>query len=497
MIWAAMSVCALAASLQAGIIHGIVIEQASSRPLARTRVQLQVVRGGRLETVSQAVTSRAGQYWFPSLADGAYVVKAVRAGYAESYYGRKRAEPVAVEGDSNAFAEIRMKKLGAITGRISDENLVALAGVEVIAYPARLPLRMAATAKTDDRGVYRVAGLLPGRYWVRTAAHTLEDGSGLLPTFFPGSPGTQEARILQVTLDGEAADADFLPLPGRLFRISGRVTGCPVNEKLARVTLSSDTGRKETQAPCEGRYTFEGLAPANYELAAEPASVPGRAAFAEQFVDQDTESAHLQMTLLPQVEVRMEGADNAAVPQDQIRVSLRRRDLAGEGSLSPLKKEMTPGYWEVFVQAPASHYFAKFSSLDMRRRGPRVGESKDAPEVFLGLAGFNRMTLTFSNRPAAIEGVVRSGGDPAAGAPVFLYPAGADLRKRLYGYKMLYTDAKGMFRFGGLPPGSYLLMSSEDLDEIHETTLADARAKSVELIEGRVERVELALEELK
>jgi hypothetical protein len=75
--------------------------------------------------------------------------------------------------------------MGAISGRVLDENGVGLQRITVLTYHARFPLRSVAEAKSDDRRVYRIAGLDPGRYWLRTAAAILDDGSGLLPTFGP------------------------------------------------------------------------------------------------------------------------------------------------------------------------------------------------------------------------------------------------------------------------------------------------------------------------
>ncbi|MCC6368265.1 MAG: carboxypeptidase regulatory-like domain-containing protein, partial [Bryobacterales bacterium] len=140
-----------------------------------------------------------------------------------------------------AFAEIRMRRLGAIMGRLVDENEVALPDVEVVAYRAQPPLRIAAKAKTDDCGIYRLSGLAPGRYWVRNAAAELEDGSGLLPTFYPGATGTEDARPLRADLDADTDGIDFRPLPGHLLTLRGRVTGCPPGEGSIRVTLSSGT----------------------------------------------------------------------------------------------------------------------------------------------------------------------------------------------------------------------------------------------------------------
>ncbi|MCC6390255.1 MAG: carboxypeptidase regulatory-like domain-containing protein, partial [Bryobacterales bacterium] len=154
---------ALATAAHAGIIHGVILENASSRPLPRTRVHLRVLENGATLQLATALTDSSGQYWFPSLRDGLYLIVAARRGYAEAPYGQQRAKGpgtlIPVQPNSNTFAEIRMRRLGAIMGRLVDENEVALPDVEVLAYRAQPPLRIAARAKSDDRGIYRLSSL--------------------------------------------------------------------------------------------------------------------------------------------------------------------------------------------------------------------------------------------------------------------------------------------------------------------------------------------------
>jgi len=153
----------LSAALAAAAHAGIVLENTSSRPLARTRVHLRVLENGATLQLASALTDSSGQYWFPSLRDGLYLIVAARRGYAEAPYGQQRAKGsgtlIPVQPSSNTFAEIRMRRLEAIIGGLVDENEVALPDVEVLAYRAQQPIRIAARTKSDDRGIYRLSGL--------------------------------------------------------------------------------------------------------------------------------------------------------------------------------------------------------------------------------------------------------------------------------------------------------------------------------------------------
>src|SRR4029453_1190108 len=139
------SLLAAAVCVEAGTIQGVVLEQASGRPLARTIVRLDPVPGVSRAPSLSTRAGRSGQFVFPAVVPGFYLLVAVRDGYFPAAYGQRlpigRGTPIQVTAESDLFAELRLRHKGAITGRVLDENGVARAGVSVLAYRARLPLR--------------------------------------------------------------------------------------------------------------------------------------------------------------------------------------------------------------------------------------------------------------------------------------------------------------------------------------------------------------------
>jgi hypothetical protein len=491
-----------AALAEAAMIHGIVIEQATSRPVARATVRLQTVVGGELRTLSTALTNRSGQYWFPSLEDGRYFVAAHRSTYFEMQHGQRRprgrGEPIVIKGAETAFAEIRLRKLGAIMGKLTDDNRVALPEINVIAYPAKLPLVQAATAKSDDRGVFRLAGLPPGNYWVRTAAKELEDGTGLLPTFFPMTTEAKDAKIYSVELDADLIDLEMQPLPGKLIKLRGNVAGCPPQERFLRVTLAFDSGRRETNAPCPlGPFSFDGLAPAAYEILAAPGTSTqvSVAAYEEAFFDRDA-VVNLQLTELPVLGVRAERPDQGQIKPGEFTVRLRRRDLAGAGDFVPAGN-LLPGYYELFFQTSGSNYVQQVSLFPDRKRIMSNQPPGLAPVVHLPQSGRASVTVRVSSQAAAVEGVVKQQGRISIFAPVYLHPMDADLSRRMNGSRAAYTDEAGRFRFAGIAPGRYWIISTMDLEEISNATLEHARASELLLQEGGTKQIELTMYEVR
>ena len=486
-------------STEAGVVQGVVIENLSGRALARARVRLQPVpKPGGGTRPMQIRVERSGRFVFLGVPDGLYLLIAEREGYFPCAFGTRRpsgqGKPIEVTRDSSFFTDLRMFRKASITGRVLDENGIGIAGVQVLAYRSRLPVRAVASGISDDRGVYRVHGLEPGRFWIRSAAFTLDDGTGLLPTFGPETRETREARVHETRLDSDTVDADVRPETGALFRLGGLLdcspTGTPVN-----VTLASETGKKILPGACGLPYTFGGLAPALYEILAEkPAG--GDAGYLEVYADRETTSANVALRPLPEVtfELRRSGSDSRArIP---LTLTGHRRDLSEIGIEREIKfpqDRLTPGHWELSATAGAGQFVESIASpYAVRRRGYRI-EPADAFDVFVEYQMFSRMQITISDQAGQIAGKVTSDSKNIPGVPIFLWPIADAAKRSLRGYVQVLSDTEGNYRFGGLPAGEYRILATFDLSEVDEQALDEARAIAVHVDASQTASVDLPL----
>ena len=494
---------AAAFSAHAGTIQGVVLEQASGRPLARTVVRLEPVpKLGTTTGPPLAMRAgRTGQFLFQSVAPGFYLLSGSRTGYFPAAYGQRlpigRGTSIEVTTDSNFFTELRLRRKGALTGRILDENGVATTGIPVVAYRARLPLRSAGSATSDDRGVYRIHGLDPGKYWVRSGAQTLDDGSGWLPTFGPQSREVRDARMHQVTVDSDTTDADISPEPGALFRIGGVVT-CDT-PGLVTVTLSSETGRRHAQTGCgfPFRYAFEALSPGVYELSAMLQNAPS-AGFLELFVDRDTDSANIQILQLPPMEIEVRRAGSNAVADIPVTLIGRRQDLSESEpprDIAGPRVTLPPGHWEFRARVPAGQYVE--SIVNMRvpsRRLSKPERPSDWFDVFIEPRVPARIRITVSDQTGLIGGrVVGEAGKAVPGVPVFLWPVAESARRSLSGPLQMLSDTEGRFRFESLPAGDYRILASFDINEIDCDLLELSRAPVIRAEASQTANVELSV----
>jgi protocatechuate 3,4-dioxygenase beta subunit len=479
--------CWAAHAAVAAVIRGVVLDRSTGRPLARSLVTLRPVDGvgGKPQSLR---ADRTGQFTF-SVSAGMYLLRASRDGFAPFQYGQREwksaGKPMFVEQDGSLYLDIRLRRYAAISGTVLDENEIGIPDQKVIAYPARQPLRIAATATTDDRGIYRIHGLEPGTYYVRAGAKQLEDGSGLLPTFHKETMAVDQSITVDAELDQQADEVDIRPLPGKLFRVSGRVISYPPVP--VTVTLSSDVGRVQTKTA--GAFAFEQIAPGTYQLIAEGDDLNGRgklAAYQEISVDRDRE-LQVPLNQWRDTEFHMEDEKGNHLDPATAKITARRKDLDGGSHAEVLtlvngRAALGPGRWEMSVVPPAGYYAVQLTG------------SYGVPDAQSGRAdGWNEVSLRdwgaimikLSSHPASVHGVVSGPGhDPAPGAPVYLEAFDKDTHKRLAELRTTRTDLRGQYRFNGLAPGLYRILSTFEYEKPDSDTMEAAGARLMTLSEG-------------
>jgi len=492
----------LASAVRAGVIQGEVLEQASGRPLGRTIVRLIPVPGQPSGTVRemQIRANGTGHFVFPTVPDGLYLLLVQRKGYSTSAYRQRRptgqGTPILVTRDSDLFAEFHMRRLGAISGRVLDENGIGLPDVTVLAYRARLPLRSVAEGKSDDRGVYRIAGLEPGKYWIRTAAAILDDGSGLLPTFEPLSRETRDARVQVVNLDEEAQDANVQPEPGSLFRLTGKIQCDRADGTPVTVTLSSETGKRSTRSACAGSYVLEGLAPAAYEILGTYDDPEGFG-FVELTLDHNSDLGNVQLMKAPTVDIEFRNSTDRSIVATPVTIIGHRDDLSGNDlpiKIPSPRATLAPGHWEMnAIPGPNQYVQAIQNQFRTGTRPWRTERPAEWFDVFIDQRATSRIQVMVSDRAGQITGTVALAGASIPGSPVFLLPAAEDARRSLGGVRQTLADTQGHFDFQGLPPGDYRIVASFDYSQADVEVFEEARAPTIRVEAGQGTVADLTL----
>ena len=486
-------VCCL--PLRAAVLRGIVVDNYTGRPLARAVVALLSVEGYTPVNFSVR-TDRGGVFTFPPVGAGAYLMNASRPGFATLKYGQKAwnapGAPIFLQADDSTFLQLRLQRLGAIAGTVWDENEIGFPEQDVVIYRATRPPKLVHKTKTDDRGMFRFGLLFPGRYLIRTLAHAIDDETTMLPTFYKEVGPVDDAAAVQVGLEEQATEINFKPLFGRLVKLTGFAIPPPQT-----LVLVSDMGEEPGGADAAGRFEFANLAPGRYEIFATLQTGPNNryayGAYQELALDKDTE-IRLPLQQAPTMDISYEEQSGGRIDPSQISVFARRLTLAGSGQSLRLKDraDIMPGRWELAVSRPSTLY--PVSILVNAHEIAPGGRAAGWHEFLASQGRLVQTRIRFSSRPAGVHGKVTGpGNDPVVGAPVYLEPIDAESHRRVGDLASTRTDARGQYRFVGMPPGSYRLLSTFDIEDPEEDVMDAARARLTVLKESSaaVEDLEL------
>ena len=470
-----------AGALPAATIRGMVVENQTGHPIARTTVTVEPVGSGSEKQITH--TNLSGIFEFSALAAGTYRLSAAKLEFATVQYGQKRwfspGMPIALETDDVASLTIRMPRFAAITGALVDENDVGLFDLEVGVYTDTRPPGLLATATTDDRGMYRFYNLRPGKYLVRSLAKTYDDES-YLPTFYRESRTVDQSHSVEVKMEEELGHVDFHAVAGRLFTVAGRVTtasGVPT------ITLSSDTGTETASIDGNGNFTFHPTAPGTYELFAQTFESKNRArlaGFQMLTVDRDLTDIRPQLLPLPFLGVRFEDSSGRALSPPEGALLIRRVDPASHGTETPFANgtALPPGRWELALASDSSYCVTAF--MPQQREARADGWN----ETIVTSGTQNIVKFVLSRTPATIAGTVKNAnGDPAAGVPVFVEPFDLEPSRRL-AMRSVRTDSKGRYSLAGLAPGVYRLLASSDYLMPEPAQMEAAQAAKITVEEG-------------
>ena len=481
----------LAGAAHAAMIRGMVVENQTGHPLARTLVVADPIAG----TAGGAKSTRTdlyGGFVFEDLPAGAFVVSAARKGFAPVQYGQKHWKsaglPVILEENQRMQIEIRLPRLGAIAGRIVDENDVGMPDHDVVVYRVAKPPQLVGHGTADDRGIYRIGGLEPGSYLVRTTARMYEEG-GYLPTFYHDVSTMDQAHTLEVTLDQQVEDIGIRPTPGRLFKLAGAATMPFMRDATISLTLVSDMGKEMVQAEMpSGKFMFNPQAPGKYELNMDGIANGAHYYGYQEFeVDRDLTDVRISGTQPPYVRTFLENSRGGMVDFHLMQMVARRKELSGPGEqqkidLSRDSVRLPPGRWEFGLQPSAAFYPIRFLANGTPVQGRAEGWNE---QVVVSTVGLNSAKFVLSDSPGAVHGTVTLGSQQVAGVQVFLEASEIEPARRLRETFVTRTDTHGQYRFTGLAPGNYRLLATFEYKSPGAAEFDIAGAASVKVEETR------------
>jgi len=514
----ALLICsiALAQSNPATTISGKVLLD-DGQPAAGANVEISAV-GVRKNRRNESVQcDETGSFKLTGLAAGSYSIEIVAPGYVTD---DATAQRVYRPGET---VTIHLVKGGVITGKVTDPTGEPLVNAKVKLQRLRdlngKRVRKGETSffgddfRTDDRGIYRAFGLLPGVYVVAADSDPTEpwlSGNSEIPTYYPST--TRDAAQELTVRPGDELSGIDIRFRGEAGRaISGLLTGAtdssqPFNSPglslLHAVTKDHVASTSPNQAKA---FVFFGIPDGEYELYARQigrtednsagspplrvsvkgadvtgltlrmipyASISGRviieaAKTGEARCDSKASPFVEAILLRPKSELRNPRTLNVVLGDRDEAYRPVAPDEKGEFTLPHLE----PDGYRVEADLPGENWFVRSMTL------PPVGAAKtktDAARSAIPLKAGEKLAgleITLAEGAASLSGRVaaKQGGNLPSRLRVHLVPAENTAADDVLRYRETIIKKNGSFEFKHLAPGKYWLLARSIPDTDKDT----------------------------
>jgi hypothetical protein len=503
-----VSACFLSATFAQGpdrssvaIIGGSVINKLTGAPVKNAHVIYTRIAPGENPRPSPISSETDAEGHFSiQLAPGSYRLWVERSGFARQVYG---AISPAGEGTTLTLAPgqqlsqmlFRVVPLGAIAGRVLDEDGEPLVGVgiQVLRFSyatGRRQLISVAGASSNDRGEYRAFGLRAGRYLLRATppgaplSRPLEVNA-LMPeaqdpyasVYYPGVLEVDAASPLPLAEGGELTDVDFhlrriraLTVRGHLVSPAERLSASQIQVVLAHNESNGASFIDRASAivdPATGKFEVRGVSPGSYLLVASqlfPGHVLGGRAPVEVSPTAAPEDVTVALATAFDLVgfVELEGAAPGSVPNLTVRLLpaeglvLSSQPLSRVGSDGSIRLTgITPGLWTVAVDSLPEGLWVKSESL--------ASNEIATGELALSESTRGQLRIVLAGNGGKISGTVTTDGQPCQ-ATVVLVPAAPELRLAHQLYRITNATDRGTFVMKGVRPGTYKLFAFQEIE---------------------------------
>jgi hypothetical protein len=517
-----------------GSIQGTVLSGATGQALRRAQVTLKPTDSKG--TSLYQTTDESGAFSFPKVATGRYSINVQRDGFLPLSAGRigdYKMPPIFTVNSGQIISSFvfLMTPSGVVSGKVKFDDAEPAVNVAVQLYRSyyergRHSYAAAASARTDDRGEYRVHGLEPGTYYVAALYQAPPRPADAQPevrtdalgnplpelsyavTFFPQVQKMSDAVPVRVAPGDEVAGIDIFLTLVHTVHVRGKVLsalkGGVIPSPTVTLRINDPDNTASVSAPMavtvdkDQNFDIQGVTSGPYLLMAsgteDGVALTGRAPINIG----DADVANADVVVGPESlwtgKIHMDDDDNAlpkgltiSLQPRRSTASLSQATVSENGEFSvPFVPDET---YDLYVlNGPDNSYLKSVRIANSERLSQGLEASPgDAPpplDVRLGSQGGQVVGRAVTADPKVV----------ASGATVALIPDPA--AGRIQAYQTTHADEYGNFLLKGLPPGKYVLVAwlgSPPCDVYNPDDLAacQAQGSSVTVDEAEQESVQL------
>jgi hypothetical protein len=483
-----------------GVIQGTVLSGGTGQPLRRAQVVLKPT-DSKISSTFQS-TDESGGFSFPKVATGRYTITVQRDGYlplASGRIGSYKMPPIFTvqSGQTISSFVFTMTPSGVVSGKVKFDDAEPAVNTAIQLYRSfydrgRHGYAAAASARTDDRGEYRLHGLEPGSYYVAalyqappkpSGAEELErkDSNGnpvpelsYAVTFFPEAQKMSDAVAVKIAPGGEVAGIDIFLTMVHTVRVRGRVIGALQGGVVAspNVTLrwNDPDNTASVNAPInvtvdkDQNFEIRGVTAGPYLLMASGveggATLTGRVPLNVGDADVGDVDVVVGAESMWSGKIRVDGdeANPATALPPGLVISLQPRRAITSPTRAQVSEsgEFTVPFvpdetYDLYVtNGPSNSYVKSVRVANAERLDQGLeasaGGVPPALDVVLGAHGGQVLGRAVTTDPKVV----------ASGATIALIPDPP--MGRVQTYQTTQADEYGNFFLQGLPPGKYLLV---------------------------------------
>jgi uncharacterized protein (DUF2141 family) len=455
-------------------LGGMVINDKTGEPVRRALVQ--IIRFGSPEEFQKAgpegykpltrsaFTDSGGEFHFNGLPSGRYTVTSQKPGFTFIPSTDKPGPSFVDLSASTEGVRVNLAPLGVISGKVVDQDGLPRIGVNVVALSVRIQdglkqITSDRSVSTDDRGIYRLWNLTPGKYYIKAAgfggatrlvagdSNAFAGDESFTPVYFGGGKTLDSAAAVEIG-PGSEAQADLALTSEPAFKIRGTIRNFVPRRSVKFELVRGDDEASAVRATVNndtGRFQLEVVVAGSYVLRATQDENTGETPVTVRSSDVDGVSLGLMPPVDIPVVARVIGNQGCTARIQPVgRLSDQRNSfgkMSQESGGATAIRGVSPGKYRVLIQCFG-------------------GYARSAMSGSHDLAADPMLTVEPGVSPPPIEIAVSPGGGTIKGKLAFDGPSATVLLVPQFssatGPQVFNLPNQREFQFAGLAPGSYL-----------------------------------------
>jgi hypothetical protein len=499
-------------------IAGTLVSKADGHLLSSARVT--IVDVNQSDRRGFVITKEDGKFAFNNLPAGKFSLSGAKRGFISAAYDQHDQFSTAIVTGAGLDTENLVLKLSpnaTITGKILDESGDPVRHAQVALYSVDHrggvdEIHQTRSSQTNDLGVYEIANLMPGTYFLSATArpwYAVHPQSEGLKKQSQEEQPTSVDRSLDVayplTYYADETDPDSAtPIPirgGERVQVDIHLNPVPALHVIFRVPTYNQAAKiftiPQLEQPAFDGSTYVQAGQSSFrqdgtiEMTGIPAGRYNVRFFAQEHRfqmigvdigkdDQQIDASNAQADAIAKVSVRLAGG---SPPPKQLRIGLRTnaRRFANVKKLDEKQQaefdQLAPGKYEVVAWAPGKMYSIAQIQTD--------GADLSGDTISITAGSSLSLSVTLIEGHGEVRGTAVRAAKGFAGAMVVLVPKNPEGNRDLF--RRDQSDLDGTFVLRAVVPGRYTLVAIEngwDLDWSQPEVIA-AYAKHGRVIEVR------------